>query len=108
MDNFMDRVHPELKEALEMTLQMPRIDLNDIQAIRDNPRSMLVPEINLPGIETITTETCFVPGPDGAPAVAWWLDAKTSAGHGSFWLTCFWRTSNVRVPPNGGRPVTMW
>lgn len=70
MDDFMDRVHPELKEALEMMSRMPRVDLNDIQALRDNPMSMPVPEIRLPGIETITTKTRLVPGPAGAPDVA--------------------------------------
>jgi acetyl esterase/lipase len=70
MEDFMDRVHPELKEALTLMLQMPRIDLHDIGALRENPMRMPVPEINLPGIETVTTETRLVPGPDGAPDVA--------------------------------------
>ena len=70
MDDFMDRVHPELKDALEMTLQMPRVDLNDIASLRANPMRMPVPEINLPGLETITTEKRLVRGPDGAPDVA--------------------------------------
>jgi acetyl esterase/lipase len=69
MENFMDRVHPELKEALEMMLGMPRIDLSDIPALRENPMEMPVPEIHLPGLETVTTETRRVPGPDGAPDV---------------------------------------
>ena len=70
MEDFMNRVHPELKEALTLMLQMPRIDLHDIPALRENPMRMPVPEVNLPGIETVKTETRLVPGPDGAPDVA--------------------------------------
>src|SRR3989304_1018441 len=70
MDNFMERVHPELKGALETMMKMPRIDLSDIQFLRANPMRMPVPEITLPGLETITTEVKLVPGPDGAPDVA--------------------------------------
>lgn len=70
MNDFMERVHPELKGPLSMLLKMPGLDLNDIQAIRSNPMPMPVIEIRLPGIETVVTENRQVPGPAGAPDVA--------------------------------------
>ncbi len=70
MDNdLMERVHPELRGPLRMLLEMPAMDLNDIQAIRANPEAMPVMEIQLPGIDTIVTERRRVPGPSGSPPV---------------------------------------